>query len=573
MSDELTVITERVDDIPVLIAKMDRMGSAELLDEHFPTHGNWQGLSLGRTAIGWLTHILSQADHRLNHVQDWAAKRPETLRGCLGGEVRAEDFTDDRLALVLDALSDDQRWASFETAQNQRILRVYDLQAQCVRLDSTTASGHWTVTEEGLFQFGHSQAGRPDLPQVKVMLSALDPLGLPVVTQVVSGEKADDPLYIPAIEQVRQGLQTRGLLYVGDCKLMSLETRAFIQGGEDFYLGPFSKVSLPDETLETYLKSVWSGQQALTPVFRTQADGRIEKIAEGYERLETLTTTVGEQTLTWEERRLVIRSLQQARAANAALQARLEKAQTALKALNERRKGKERFTEVGSLRQAAEAILERYGVAGLLQVSYAEEVQERRVRRYGNRLAETRRERTVGCQASRDEPAIQTALAGLGWRVYATNQRQEPLSLEQAVLAYREEYLVERNFGRLKGQPLSLTPMYLQEDQRATGLIRLLSIGLRVLTLLEGVARQRLAESREKLAGLYAGNPKRATARPTSEALLEVFQDIHLTLVQIGQQVHRHITPLSVLQQKILALWELPGSIYSRLITDSSYPT
>jgi hypothetical protein len=75
------------------------------------------------------------------------------------------------------------------------------------------------------------------------------------------------------------------------------------------------------------------------------------------------------------------------------------------------------------------------------------------------------------------------------------------------------------------------------------------------------------------LAGLYAGNPKRATARPTSEALLEAFQEIHLTLVLIGQQVHRHITPLSELQQKILALWDLPGSIYSRLIADSAYPT
>lgn len=573
MADELTVITERVDDIPVLIAKMDRMGSAELLDEHFPTHGNWQGMSLGQTAVGWLTHILSQADHRLNQVQGWANKRPETLRSCLGCEVRAEDFADDRLALVLDTLSDDRRWAMFETALNQRILRVYDLKAQRVRLDSTTASGHWTVTEDGLFQFGHSKDGCPDQPQVKVMLSALDPLGLPVVTQVVSGEKADDPLYVPAIEQVRQGLQKRGLLYIGDCKLMSLETRAVLQAGEDFYLGPFSKVSLPDETLETYLQPVWAGQQALTPVFRTQSDGRTEKIAEGYERLATLTATVGEAILTWEERRLVIRSLPQAEAARLALQARLEKAQTALKALNERRKGKERFTEVEPLRQAAEAILERYRVTELLQVSYFEEVKERRVRRYGERPAETRIARTVWCQVSQDEAALQKAIDGLGWRVYGTNQVKESLSLEQAVLAYREEYLVERNFGRLKGKPLSLTPMYLQEDQRATGLIRLLSMGLRVLTLLEGVARQRLAESREKLGGLYAGNPKRATARPTSEALLEAFQEINLTLVQMGRQVHRHITPLSELQQKILSLWNLPQSIYSRLSADSSYPT
>ena len=340
---------------------------------------------------------------------------------CVVTFVRAEDFADDRLGLILDALSDDQRWAAFETALNQRILRVYDLQAQCVRLDSTTASGHWTVTEEGLFQFGHSKDGRPDLPQVKVMLSAFDPLGLPLVTQVVSGEKADDPLYIPAIEQVRQGLQRPGLLYVGDCKLMSLDNRAFLQAGGDYYLGPFSKVSLPGQTLATYLQPVWDGQQELTPVFRSQADGRIEKIAEGYERLETLTAIVGEETLTWEERRLVIRSLPQAKAATVALEARLKKAQTALEALNERRKGKQRFTEMEALRQAAEAILVRYRAAGLLQVSYTETVQERQVRRYGNRPAETHMERTLGCQVSRDQAAIQTASAGLGWGVYATN--------------------------------------------------------------------------------------------------------------------------------------------------------
>ncbi len=70
------------------------------------------------------------------------------------------------------------------------------------------------MTEEGLFQLGHSKEHRPDLPQLKVVLASLDPLGMPVATEVVAGDKADDPLYIPAIEQVRAGLERRGLLYV-----------------------------------------------------------------------------------------------------------------------------------------------------------------------------------------------------------------------------------------------------------------------------------------------------------------------------------------------------------------------
>jgi hypothetical protein len=85
-------------------------------------------------------------------------------------------------------------------------LRVYDLEPACVRMDSTTANGHWTVTEDGLFPFGQSTDYRPDLPQVKGMLSALEPLGLPVATDVSPGQQADDPLYVPAIARVREGL-------------------------------------------------------------------------------------------------------------------------------------------------------------------------------------------------------------------------------------------------------------------------------------------------------------------------------------------------------------------------------
>jgi len=79
--------------------------------------------------------------------------------------------------------------------------------------------------------------------------------------------------------------------------------------------------------------------------------------------------------------------------------------------------------------------------------------------------------------------------------------------------------------------------MYLQSDARATALIRLLSLGLRILTLIEHTVRQRLADSNEKLPGLYAGNPKRATDRPTAEAMLQAFKGIYLSIVTLGEQV------------------------------------
>ena len=469
-------------------------------------------------------------------------------------------------------MSDDECWCTFEGALNQQLLRVYDLQPQRVRLDSTTASGYWGVTEDGLFQLGHSKDHRPDLPQVKVMLAALDPLGMPVATDVVPGQRADDPLYVPAMTRVRASLARRGLLYVGDCKMGALETRAFLQAGGDYYLCPLSALQVPPEVLEGYVTPVWTGQQPLTRIYRTAANGKRQLVAEGYERLEPLTAVVGGEPLPWTERRLVIRSRQLAQAGERGLWARLTKAQAAVAALTTRRQGKQRLTQLPALQAAVAAILRRYRVEGLLDVGYEERVQERPVRRYGDRPAQVRSEREVQVYTRVDQEAVATAVRRLGWRVYATTQPADQLSLAQAVLAYRNEYLIERDMGRLKGRPLSLTPMYLERDDHATGLIRLLSIGLRVLTLLEFVVRRRLAAEQSTLAGLYAGNPKRATAHPTAERVLESFEGLTLTVIQEGRCRRYHLTPLSSLQQRILALLDFPVDIYTRLCADLHKP-
>jgi transposase len=438
-----------------------------------------------------------------------------------------------------------------------------------VRIDTTTGSGYWQVTADGLFQLGHSKDHRPDLPQVKVVLATLDPMGMPVACQVVEGNLADDPLYVPAIEQVRQGIGERGLLYIGDCKMMSLATRTHLQVGSDEYLGPFSLVQVSEATLDGYLKGVWTGKQFLKSVKHRGADGKLEKVAEGFELSETITAWVEEQEVHWLERRLVIHSLAHAKAAEAALNSRLQKAQSALEALTVRKQGKELFSDTESLRQSAEKLLEHYDVQGLLKVRISEHEQQRQVRKYADHPAEMRREAQLTLTVQRQQSTIQKTIRRLGWRVYGTNSPKSQLSLQQAVLAYREEYLVEHCFGRLKGKPLSLTPMYLEDDHHATGLIRLLTIGLRLLTLLEHVARSHLAELGEKLPGLYAGNPTRATDHPTTEAMLRAFKNIYLNFITVAGQTYHHITPLSKLQRNILRLLDLSASIYTRLDIES----
>ena len=144
----------------------------------------------------------------------------------------------------------------------------------------------------------------------------------------------------------------------------------------------------------------------------------------------------------------------------------------------EHKRGKKVFRQVQQMREVAEAIMRRYHVEGLLEVQYQERiVSERPLRRYGEREAGTYVEREISLSVQVDAEALAQAQFCLGWHVYVTNQPPERLSLEQAVLAYRDEYLIEQGFGRLKGRPLSVSPLQLTSEQRVQGLLRLLSLG------------------------------------------------------------------------------------------------
>ena len=153
--------------------------------------------------------------------------------------------------------------------------------------------------------------------------------------------------------------------------------------------------------------------------------------------------------------------------------------------------------------------------------------------------------------------------------MYATNFLQDRLVLEATVLVYRAEYLIERNFGRPKGNIFSENPLYLQDHQRAIELMRLLSIALRALSLTAHLACKKVLQTREKLTGLSASIPKRVTKRSTTETLLRAFKGIYLSFVLVNRRSYRYFTSLSERQRKILSLLDIPASLFSSLKVDS----
>jgi transposase len=556
---------ERVDDLPVLWASVQRLGVAELLDRHFPTHHLWVGeLSFGEVVAVWLVFLLSQADHRLCRLQPWAQQHLHTLQALLGKTVRPLDFHDDRLADLLAALAQPQPWHAFEDDLNRQTVRVYDLNASRFRLDSTTANSYAAVVSEtGLLQFGYSK-DRDDLPQLKVAVAALDPLGMPVSTLVVPGNRADDPTYVPQIRQVQQAFGRGGKTYIGDCKMAALDTRAYLASTQDYYLCPLSEKQLSRAQRRALIARVEQGQHALQRVNRPKENPEDEEelVAEGFAVEEIVQAEVAGQALTWTERRWVVRSVAYAEGQQQQLERRLRQAQEALEQLTQRKQGK-RVLSADELPQVVQSILHQHNVDGLLTAVVQTTRQERMLRRYRGRPEQVVVEEEHRVEVSREDEAIAAAKAELGWQVYGTNDLG--LSLGAVVWGYRGQYQVEKGWSRLKGQPLSLTPMYLVDEDRMQGLVLLLSVALRMLTLLEWMVREKLQQGGETLRGLYPGQAGRKTSRPSAELLLEAFRGISLTVVEVAGQQTALLTPLSPLQEKLLSLWDLPADLYHRL--------
>src|SRR5712692_356401 len=212
---ELVIITERVDDVALLIGQMVKMGLPEILDRPIPRHWTQRGISWGWTAVMWLAYILTEGDHRKVSVETYLKGMHHTLSHLTAQVIEPLDFSDDRLSHLLQHLSKPAYWHAIERDLNERSIEIYDMSQDVIRCDATTVSGDHEVTDDGLGQFGHSKDD-PARPQIKVMMGSLDPLGMPLATDVLSGERADDGLYLPIIERIRHGFQRPGLLFVGE---------------------------------------------------------------------------------------------------------------------------------------------------------------------------------------------------------------------------------------------------------------------------------------------------------------------------------------------------------------------
>lgn len=593
MAETLSLIHERVDDIPLLIGLMQQLKLVKVLDEHLGNHAHHQGASNGTIAMVWLAYILSEGDHRKSHVQEWAERHRHSLERLLGFCFRAVEFNDDRLGLLLHRFSKPGVWEAIEEELWEQAVLVYEVEVKRIRLDSTTTYGYHQVNEEGIMQLGYSKDHRPDLPQLKLMAAAAEPSGYLLGSEVYSGESSDDGLYIPMIQRVgallsrkatratesggfAKGIDShqpvRGLLYCGDSKMSALPTRAHIAREGNFYLTVLPLSHENSGVVESWIARIVEGEEPARLIWQGE-----EVLAGGYEFSRALAAKVNGQEVDWSERVAVIRSVALAARQDQQLEARLSKAEEALKKLTPG-KGKPVYEPESALQEAISAILKQYKVEGLLNIGW-EKQQTTRERFIGQGRPGPARPKCMQTllryavrEVSRNQQAIESQKHRHGWQILISNIPAEYLPFEELLLAYRGGWCLERDNHLLKDKPLGIRPLYVRNDDQIRGLTYLLTIALRILTLIEIQVRQGLRQNQQVMRGLYPGLPKKASDRPTAPLLLKAISKSEITLTQFirGEIFQWHLTPLPELVTQVLGYLKLSSSIYTCLIENST---
>lgn len=571
---ELVVITERVDDVALLLAQMIKMGFPEVLDNHLPRHWKQKGLSWGWTAVIWLAYILSEGDHRKVAMETYVKGMMHTLNRITAQPIRVLDFSDDRLAHLLKHLSKAKYWQAIEQALNDRSIALYHLPTEVIRCDATTISACHEVVDGGLVQFGHSKDDS-NRPQIKLMAASLDPMGLPLAMTVVSGEQADDGLYIPILERLGKALKKPGLLVVGDCKMSALDIRTDISARAYLYLSPLPLTGTTAHQMPQWISEGIAKAKAgeLEDVFKTDDKDQEVLIAQGYEFDRTCRVQEAHGPREWQERVLVIHSRAHGERQANGLDHRLAQAETQIRALTPARgRGKRQITEEAELVKAINKALKAHRVEGLIEAAYVKQT-ECRTQYVGRGRGSAEREKRVIervryqiTDVTRQDDPIADLKARYGWKAFVTNATATRLPLADAVLCYRHEYRVERIFNRLKSR-LHIAPLFVSQDDQIQGLTYLLTLGVRVLAVMEFTLRRSLETDQAHLAGLHPENHRKCTDKPTAERVLKAFAQVSLTLMKDreGREICRWLTPMSSVQQDILQRLGLEASLYQQL--------
>ena len=554
------VQTQAVGFAPILRRYFDQCGVQSIIDEHVELDPRRKILTHGEAAVAMIVGILFQV-MQLYRICKFAAEK--TVLNVMLPDIAPEEFFDDRLADTLDAIFS-YGIGDLELAITRNMIEVFQIQSPVCHSDTTSVSVYGNAdnnkTERSIqVTFGHSKKHRKDLKQLVWSMSVSSDHAFPLFQKAYSGNTADVTTYVEQWHKLIDLLDGHDFLYVADSKLITHENMAHIADNDGFFIAPAPMYESYKNAFEDALNK--HDRELLIPYK--------ERFNRGFE----VPMEFSHEDKTYQLRMIILfdhglRALKQK-----ALQNRVQKTHENFQELS----GKLNRYKLKSQEQidaACAAILKKNNTESFFSytvisnpVTTYKNSKRGRPSANSEKIAEVNDHFSIHHEF--DKNAFEKALSQCGYYPLLTNKASDQLSIEEAMLAHKNQYKCEHTFRRAKG-PYSIEPIYLHTPERIESFLFLFKIALQILVLIERTARKNI-DNRDR--GLDGFMPNRKDVRnPRSEFMLKEFEDIVQGQMQLpDRKSYGFVSELNDLQKDILSILDVPLHYYDyQHLIDSS---
>lgn len=556
--------SQRVGALPVVVAYLEKMQLADMIDTHVP----WEG----EVSLGMLIEIMV-CNRLLNpkaqyKIGEWA----ERAGVCDYYNVTPEQLNDDRLGRALERVAQH----AF-TIQSQLLLVLirkfkldvsnihydisnvelygdYDRQLKAIEAaqavsdaasdsdeatdtsDSSACNSEQTNTDRRqrgpMPMYGRTKSGRKNVKQVQFGINVARDGAVPIDLLPFDGNEAEVKTHIENLDRLRRMLPTKRLVYAADTKFDAPENLLTNKAaGGQFLCGGVFQPHLK----KVYVKHLDKMKVVdYCPKSKQHLPDDKRPKYKVYETYETLQGKVDGKKIRMRYRQLFVWSEAKATEEAKTRQRHIDKTKVEFEKIS---KNLNKYTlktreKIGSRLEAAK---NKYAASEVFTYDLSES-------------------RGVFSLTWQIDPAALKSLEQLdGAYLLKTDLPKSEYSPAAVLQEYKEQIHVERRIGDMKG-PLAIAPMFLEKPLRIAGMMYILLWALMAMALMERDVRKNLKG--QPMFGIYPEN--RPSHAPTGKSILAQFEDLTIVIMKHHGEQTRRLAELNKTQRHLIQLMNLP---------------
>jgi len=547
------VQTQGVGFAPILRHYFDRCGIQRIIDENVELDPRRKILTHGQAAVAMITGILFQV-MQLYRICKFASEK--NVLNVLLPQIGPEQYFDDRLADTLDAIFA-YGIGDLDMLITSHMIDAFNIENKVCHNDTTSVSVYGQANNNKTDQsiqitFGHSKKHRKDLKQLVWSMSVSDDHAFPLFQEAYNGNTADVTTYVEQWHKLIDLLAQRDFLYVADSKLITHESMAHIHDNDGFFVAPAPMYESYKMVFENALDK--HDNEMLIPYKSRFNRGFEVPMDFEYEHKN------------YRLRMIILFDHGLCARKRKTLQNRIDKTNAAFRELTGKL-NRYKLKTHEAIDKACASILKKHKTAPFFTYTIINEPLTSYKNKKPGRPSITAKSEQVAVvqdhfrvQFVFDQDAFDKALSRCGYYPLLTNQGQDKLSIEAAMLAHKKQYKCEHTFRRSKGA-YSIEPIYIHTPERIEAFLLLFKIALQMVVLIERTARKNI---RQRDRGLDGFMPNRKDVRnPRSEYLLKEFEDIVKGQMPLPDgNTYGFVSKLKPLQQDILSILSVPAYCY-----------